>query len=105
MAVNNPFKPIIKSIPAPFKNKYFLVLTVFFFWMVFFDKHGPFDNFGLSQKVRQMEADRDYYKEQIQQAREDQKDIQLNKEKFAREHYYMKKDNEDVFIFEEEEEK
>ncbi len=102
MAVrNNPFKPITRAIPAPLRNKYFLVLVFLTMWMVFFDKHGLYENWGLSQKVQQMEADRDYYIEQIEQVKEDKKDLQLNIEKYAREHYFMKKNNEDVFIFEE----
>ncbi len=100
---NNPFKPITRAIPAPIKNKYFLVLVFVVMWMVFFDRHGLYENWGLSQKVQQMEADRDYYIEQIEQVKKDKKDLQLNIEKYAREHYFMKKNTEDVFIFEEEE--
>ena len=103
MAVrNNPFKPITRAIPAPLRNIYFIALAIFTMWMVFFDKHGLYENWGLSQKVQQMEADRDYYIEQIEQVKEDEKDLKLNIEKYAREHYFMKKNNEDVFIFEEE---
>ena len=103
MAVrNNPFKPITRAIPAPIRNKYFLVLVFFTMWMIFFDKHGLYENWGLSQKVQQMENDRDYYIEKIEEVKEDEKDLKLNIEKYGREHYFMKKDNEDVFIFEEE---
>lgn len=103
MAVrNNPLKPITQAIPAPIRNKYFLVLVFFTMWMVFFDKHGLYENWGLSQKVEQMKSDRDYYIEKIEEVQVDEKDLQLNIEKYGREHYFMKKDNEDVFIFEEE---
>ena len=103
MAVrNNPFKPITRAIPAPLRNKYFLVLAFVTMWMVFFDRHGLYENWGLSQKGQQMASDKDYYIEQIKQVKQDEKDNKLNIEKFAREHYFMKKDNEDVFIFEEE---
>ena len=71
--------------------------------MIFFDKYELFGNWELSQKVKEMEADRDYYKAQIEQVKKDKEDLQLNIEKYARENYYMKKDNEDVFIFEEKE--
>lgn len=101
---NNPFKPIIRAIPAPARNKYFLVLAFMAMWMTFFDRHQFFENWGLSQKLQQMEADRDYYIEQIDQVKKDKKDLQQNIEKYAREHYFMKKSNEDVFIFEEAEE-
>ncbi|MFK8007184.1 MAG: septum formation initiator family protein [Saprospiraceae bacterium] len=101
MAVrNNPFKPITRAIPAPLRNKYFLVLVFFIMWMIFFDKHQFYENWGLSQKVEQMKADRDYYIEKIEEVKEDEKDLKLNIEKYGRENYFMKKDNEDVFIFE-----
>jgi len=101
MAVrNNPFKPIIKSIPAPLRNKYFITATVFIAWMIFFDKHSPFDVFGLIQKERQMATDKDYYTEQIEYVKEKREEFQLDPEKFGRENHYMKKSDEDVFIFE-----
>ena len=99
---NNPLKPITRAIPAPLRNKYFLVLVFFTMLMVFFDIHQVHEILGLSQKVEQMKSDRDYYIEQIKQVKEDEKDLLLNIEKYGREHYFMKKDNEDVFIFEEE---
>jgi cell division protein DivIC len=99
MAVrNNPFKPFTKSIPAPFKNKYFVITTIFVAWMVFFDKHDILTQWQLQQTLNKMEEDREYYKTKIREAHEDQVDIRNNKEKFAREKYYLQKSNEDVFI-------
>jgi len=49
-----------------------------------------------------MEHDRDYYLKQIEAVKQDRTDLQNNIEKFAREHYFMKKSDEDVFIIEEE---
>ncbi len=99
MAVrNNPFKPIIKQIPAPLRNKYFLVLTVFIAWMIFFDKHDVLTQWKLQQTLNKMEQDKAYYKVKIQETWQDKQDLENNKEKFAREHYYLQKDNEDVFI-------
>ena len=99
MAVrNNPFKPIIKQIPAPLRNKYFLVLTVFITWMIFFDKHDVLTQWQLQQTLNKMEQDKVYYKIKIKETWQDKQDIENNKEKFAREHYYLQKDNEDVFI-------
>ncbi len=99
MAVrNNPFKPIIKQIPAPLRNKYFLVLAVFIIWMIFFDKHDVLTQYKLQQTLNKMEQDKAYYKVKIQETWQDKQDIENNIEKFAREHYYLQKDNEDVFI-------
>ncbi len=99
MAVrNNPFKPIIKQIPAPLRNKYFLVLTIFITWMIFFDKHDMLTQWQLQQTLNKMEEDRSYYDEKIRETWQDKQDLENNKEKFAREHYNLQKDNEDVFI-------
>ena len=99
MAVrNNPFKPFTKRIPAPFKNKYFLIATIFVAWMVFFDKHDVLTQWQLQQTLNNLEEDKQYYKTKIREAHEDRVDIQNNKEKFAREKYYLQKNNEDVFI-------
>jgi len=99
---NNPFRPILKKIPAPFKNKYFLVLIFFMAWMIFIDKHDVLTQIKLQQTLNKLEVDKQYYNDQIEEARQDKKDIELNKEKFAREHYHLQKKDEDVFIFVEE---
>lgn len=99
---NNPFKPLIKKIPVPFRNSYFLVLMIFFGWMIFFDKHDILTQWKLQQALNRLEQDKAYYDVKIQEQLEDKRDIEQNKEKFAREHYFMQKKDEDVFIFVEE---
>ena len=101
---NNPFKPLVKMVPAPFRNKYFLLLFFFITWMTFFDKHDMLTQWQLQQTMNKMEEDRAYYEHKIQEVWQDKKDIESNKEKFAREHYYLQKDNEEVFIIVEENE-
>jgi len=100
---NNPFKPILKKIPAPLQNKYFLVLLFFCAWLIFFDRHDVLTQFKLQQTLNRLEMEKTHYELKVKDAKVDQKDIQLDKEKFAREHYFMQKDDEDVFIFVEEE--
>ena len=95
---NNPFRPIIKKIPAPFRNKYFLTIVLFLAWMIFFDKHDMLTNFKLSQTQKTLEEDLSFYKKNIKETKADRLDLEQNKEKFAREHYYMQKSDEDVFI-------
>lgn len=99
MAVrNNPFKPFTKKIPEPFKNKYFLTLTVFVALMVFIDKHDILTQWQLQQTLNKLEEDKLYYKNKIKKAHQDRVDIHNNIEKFAREKYFLQKSNEDVFI-------
>ncbi len=102
MAGKNIFTPLLKKIPKPFKNRYVLFLTFFFAWMVFFDKHNVYTNLRLQKIVNQLEEDKNYYGKKIKEAEEERLRQNVNREKFAREKYFMKKPNEDVFIYVEE---
>jgi len=97
--IKNPFPKLLKQIPAPFKNRYFVVLIIFMAWMIFFDRHDILTQYKLQQTLTRLEVDKEYYQEKIEQAKADRRDIIQNKEKFAREHYHMQKSDEDVFIF------
>jgi len=99
-----PLQLILDQIPAPMRNKHFLVLAFFFAWMIFFDKHDFITQWRLQRSVDKMEEEKKEYTEKIEEAKKDRLDLEVNKEKFAREKYYMKKHNEDVFIMEEQKE-
>lgn len=102
MAGNNFLSPILKKIPKPFRNKYILLLVFFFAWMTFFDSHDILTNWRLQKIVDDLEEDKDYYSKKIEDAKQERLEQNVNKEKFAREKYYMKKPGEDVFIYVEE---
>ncbi|PHN04166.1 FtsB family cell division protein [Flavilitoribacter nigricans] len=95
---NNSFQAIKEQIPAPLRNKYFLVLTLFFAWMVFLDRHDLVTQWRLQNTVNKLEEDKAFYSEKIEEAEQERLDLDINDEKFAREQYYMKKSDEDVFI-------
>ena len=101
---NNPFKPIFRQLPAPLRNRYFIVLVLFFGWLIFFDKHNMWTQYQLQQSLNKLKSDQTFYDEKITEVRQEAKDIESNQEKFAREKYYMKKKNEDVFVIVREEE-
>ena len=96
----NPFKPILDTIPAPMRNIYFLSLVLFFAYMIFFDKHDFLTQWRLQQGLNKIEQDKMYYENKIKEVKKDRRDIENDKEKFAREHYYLSKKGEDVFIIE-----
>lgn len=55
----------------------------------------------LRQKVKQLEKERDYFSQEIAVINTEIKEITTNPkalEKFAREKYLMKRDNEDIFV-------
>ncbi len=100
--MNNPFKPFIDALPKPMRNKYFLSLAIFGFMMIFIDKHDILTQIRLQSTVNKLEADREFYQQKIEEAKQEREELELNDEKFARERYYMRKANEDVFIVVEE---
>jgi len=94
---------LLRSVPAPLRNKYILVLTLFFAWMIFIDKHDVLTQFKLQRTVKNLEEEKTLYSEQIKAAERERLDLEVNKEKIAREKYFMKKPSEDVFIIVDEE--
>lgn len=91
-----------------FKNKYLLSSVIFLLWLAFFDQNDFFTQFRLAAKLKELKKDQLYYSRQIAQDKKALKDLMSdnrNLERFAREHYLMKKDNEEVFVFVDEEKK
>lgn len=83
-------------------NKYVIVLVLFIVWMGFFDENSFINQRELDNEINKLENANEYYKKQID---EDQNIIDnLNDpdslEKYAREEYKMKRENEDIFIIE-----
>ena len=84
-----------------FRNKYFLVSSIFLVWMVFFDRNDLFSQWEYHQQVGKLKQERDFYQKETAKVHQDLDELTSNKEKlekFAREKYLMKKDNEDVFV-------
>ncbi|AMR34316.1 septum formation initiator [Mucilaginibacter sp. PAMC 26640] len=87
------------------KNKYFLVTMVFIVWMIFFDRNDLFSQYQYHEQLSKLRHERDFYKTETDQVGKDLDELTSDKaklEKFAREKYLMKKDNEDVFVIEHE---
>lgn len=86
------------------KNKYFLVVAFVFVWMMFFDRYDIPSQLKMHRKIKQLEADRDFYlsgKEEIAERKKVLFSDPSELERFAREKYRMKKADEDLFIIEE----
>ncbi len=90
-----------KKIVTFFKNKYMLTMLFFVVWIIFFDQNNLIDRFQSIQKNRSLENEKTYYQEKIEDDKRKLNELRTdreNLEKFAREQYYMKKDNEDIFV-------
>jgi len=85
-------------------NKYLLILILFLVWMVFFDTNSFFIHQELNDDIKKIENNKNVFQEEIKNDKvfidkmKDSNEI----EKFAREKYYLKKDNEDIYIIEHE---
>jgi cell division protein FtsB len=89
-----------------FRNKYFLAIAAFVVWMLFFDKNDMLSQYEYSVQVKKLQEEKDFYSKETALVKKDLKELDSNlntAEKFAREKYFMKKANEDVFVIVKEE--
>jgi cell division protein FtsB len=83
------------------KNKFFLATVAFVIWMIFFDKNDLFSQYEYHQQLSKLKQEQEFYKTETAKVNKDLDELTSDKvklEKFAREKYLMKKDNEDIFI-------
>ncbi len=93
----------MKKIASILTNKYLIAFSFFLVWMLFFDRRDFFQQKERTQELKKLEAKKQYYVQEIEKARKELYDLQNNPaalEKFAREHYLMKKEGEDIYIIE-----
>lgn len=94
-----------KKVFRVLKNKYFITTILFLVWIIFFDENSLVSQAENKRRLNELNRQKDYYLERIESDTEKLKDLNAGKqelEKFAREHYFMSKPDEDVFIVVEE---
>ena len=99
-------KEFWQRLPWYLKNRYAITVYVFVIWMAFFDEYNVIDQIELRAELYQLESDKEYYQREIVTIKEDLDELLSNNdklEKFAREKYFMKRPEEEIFIFVEEE--
>ena len=105
----NKLKNLIANYPFLkfLANRYILVLIVFIVWVLFLDNYSYLEHRVLDKEIEEIEDNIKYYKTEIKKDSASIKHLKNNDrvEKYAREKYYMKRENEDIYIIEYEEEK
>jgi cell division protein FtsB len=94
-------KKQLKKIVPFIKNKFTITAVAFIVWIAFFDKNDLLSQFKLKSEVNKLEQEKNYYLQEIKKTKNDTKELQTNPEnleKFAREKYFMKKENEEIFV-------
>jgi cell division protein FtsB len=90
-----------EKLPTWMKNPYLVTLILFAFWMLFADENSMISQFRRWSELSELKKKKQYYEQQIKITTTAYNELTANtesQEKFAREHYWMKRDNEDVFF-------
>lgn len=84
-------------------NKYQIVFFAFLIFMTFIDENNLIRRYRLSVQQRELHKEVKLYRDKISHDITQLEELDANDtnlEKFAREHYLMKKDDEEIFILE-----
>ena len=91
----------ITRLPSWLKSKYFLTSAAFLVWMIFFDRNDIPYQLKRINELKQLEQSEQRMDHQISETKQELELLKSNPatlEKYAREKYMMKKENEDLFI-------
>lgn len=97
------FMQSIKKIIPFIANRYFLACLAFLLWMLFFDQRNIFLQRDRAAELEQLEQAKAYYEKEISTTQEQLNNLQSNPgavEKYARERYLLRREGEEVYIFE-----
>jgi len=92
---------LLSHIPSWLKNKYFLTLVFFIVWMFFFDPQDISSDISHQAKLKELKRNEQHMNQLIATTRQELEQLKTNAqtiERYERERYMMKKDNEDLFI-------
>ncbi|AOH40309.1 septum formation initiator [Tannerella serpentiformis] len=84
-------------------NTYVVVVVFFLFITFVVGDSNLYKRYTYDEKIRRLEREIRHYKKEIETDRKKLDDIRTNREgleRYAREEFYMKRANEDVFIIE-----
>lgn len=84
------------------KNPFFLVGLFFVIWISFFDSYSLLEHKVINKEIDKLEDSKKYFENEIDKDKKSIKGLKNGDatEKYAREKYYMKRANEDIFIIE-----
>jgi len=82
-------------------NKYLITIFAFVIWMLFFDTNSYLAHRMLNHELDKVSIEKEFYINQISADTKRANELMSRDgslEKFAREHYLMKKENEDIYL-------
>ncbi|MCQ2225989.1 MAG: septum formation initiator family protein [Paludibacteraceae bacterium] len=94
-------KAIGRTVKKVGSSKILLTFCIGMLWLTFNDGYSILDYFQYNMKVRQLTNEVNYYEKQIEDCNQKMLDMKTDKEsleKYARENYFMKKKDEEIFV-------
>jgi cell division protein DivIC len=83
------------------KNKYLLASVLFLAFIMFFDDRDLITNYHYRRQLGELQQSKKFYEDEINKTRAELEQLKADAttiEKYAREKYLMKRDNEDIFL-------
>jgi cell division protein DivIC len=94
---------LLKKLLPFVANRYFIVTLGFMVWMLFFDQRDFFQQRERAAELKKLEEAKKYYQKEIERTQKQLDNLQNNKaaiEKYARERYLLRREGEEVYLFE-----
>lgn len=91
----------LNHIPSWLRNKFFIAVAAFAVIMLFMDKNDVFTQANRQQQLKELLQSKQFYTEQIGKEQAELDKMRSNPatlERYAREKYLMKRDNEDLYV-------
>jgi cell division protein DivIC len=92
---------LLTRISSWLRNKYLIAICLFAAIILFFDKNDLFTQVTRTRQLKQLQQSKAYYTQQIDAEQKELEKLRSNPvtlEKYAREKYMMKRENEDLFL-------
>ncbi len=94
-------KKLLQYVPTRLRNRYGAVVLGLVAWVALFDQNDLWTTWKNHRELGRMRDQQEWYAAEIVKTREQLNELSSNTElleKFARERYLMKRDNEDIFV-------
>ena len=101
MQLHTVKEKILRFVPRMLRNRYGACMLALLLWIGLFADYDLYTMVKLRHQLGQMQEQRDRYADEIATTREQLHELNSDQallEKFAREKYLMKRDNEDIFV-------
>jgi cell division protein FtsB len=89
------------QVPSILRNPFVITVLVYGTWMVFFDENNAIEQYKRSAALDALLEKKAFYVTEVAKTKQQYSELSTNaetQEKYARERYWMKKENEDVFV-------